>query len=316
MKDFDLNKLSGDDAKAIVRSLASGFQATIQNQQTSSQKLISTLVLDLSIERTRSSALKISFPFISMRVEEATDVNSSCKIIPTSIDDYQDDTILKLNDSLEFDNGISCVFITNPAQAGKKMIIKFYTSARVRSGSLVLDANTLNNTMTFGKIQSQNDGYTVLLKYDGGSSINGDVLSFAEVFPSDAFSKTFDGFRRGLVVPSGYQARILGFRTTVKTALTTAASAAPAYSINVSDDITSSTLGVLMYSFVASSILTAGAEREAPIYASNSLPSDRNMAANIVDENKLIYLAKSNVSITAGTISVEVMLRLEKKVGV
>jgi len=226
-QDFDVNKLTGEDAKAIVRSIATGFQATIQRQQASSEKLISTLTLDLSVERTRATAMKVSFPFISVRVEEATDLNSSCRIIPVSIDTYQDDTLMKLNDSLEFDNGISNVFITNTAQAGKKMVLKFYTQARVRSGSLVLDQNSTPSTFSAGEATSQNDGYTFLLgtEFFSVPATAGTVESMRQITSANDMT-----FNTGVVtvnsfpqpkqfkVPAGYTAEVIGSELKIATA--------------------------------------------------------------------------------------------------
>ena len=126
MQNFDVNKLSGEEAKAIVRNLLTPFQANIQRQQVSSEKIIEELVIDLSVERTRANAIKISFPFVSLRVEQASDIQTFCNLIPVDVSEYQKSVQVKLNDSLEFDNGISGLFITHPAQAGKKMVLKFY----------------------------------------------------------------------------------------------------------------------------------------------------------------------------------------------
>lgn len=216
MKNFDLNKLTGDEAKSIVQSLATGFQATIQKQQTSSDKLISTLVLDLSVARTRTNPLKISFPFISVRVESATDIQSNCRIIPVSIDSYQDDTLLKLNDSLEFDNGISNVFITNAAQAGKQMVLKFYTTARVRSGSLVLDQNSSVNNLTIGESTLANDGftYTMSLILNGIPSASGLVQTFVSAYNNNSLMNgnvsVLFPLPNIFKVPMGYTAEITG----------------------------------------------------------------------------------------------------------
>jgi hypothetical protein len=221
---FDLNKMSGDDAKSLVKSLATGFQATIQNQQVSSEKLISTLVLDLSVARSRTNALKVSFPFVSLRVEEASDTLANCRVIPATIDSYQDDTLLKLNDSLEFDNGISSLYITNLAQSGKSMIIKFYTTARVRSGSLVLADNSAITNITLGEATAQNDGLTLLgyvgLAWAAGAIILNSPMTCYNDINIEAGSFTIGGLTGGhFKVPNGYTAEVLGAEIDVDTAI-------------------------------------------------------------------------------------------------
>lgn len=233
MKNFDVNKLTGDEAKAIVQSLATGFQATIQRQQVGTEKLISRLEVDLSVARTRANPLKISFPFISVRVEDATDVQASCRIIPVDIADYQDDTLLKLNDSLEFDNGISNVYIINAAQPNKKMVLKFFTTARVRSGSMIID-QTLQSSFTVGGADSANDGFTVILRsihntlgtngtfddqaYAGFTGVNDRSFDTGDIYDSGGSNpiKTFQ-------VPMGYTAEIIGIEAIYKNAVGSAA---------------------------------------------------------------------------------------------
>ena len=215
MQNFDVNKLSGEEAKAIVRNLLTPFQANIQRQQVSSEKIIEELTIDLSIERTRSNALKISFPFVSLRVEQATDIQTFCNLIPVDISDYQKSAQLKLNDSIEFDNGISGIFITHPAQAGKKMVIKFFTQGRVRSGSVVLDQGSAVSTIYVGDASAPNDGFSHIINFSGDNTVAGYRRLYANWVNDKSFfngsyrvgvSNRIDMFK----VPSGYSAEVLG----------------------------------------------------------------------------------------------------------
>lgn len=224
---FDLNKLSGEDAKSLVKSLGTAFQATIQNQQSSSEKYISTLVLDLSIARTRTSPLKISFPFVSLRVEEATDNLSNCRVIPVTIDSYQDDTLLKLNDSLEFDNGISSLYITNTAQTGKTMIIKFYTNARVRSGQLNLSQASAPPMQTIGEAYTPLDGFTSIKMFYINALTATTVSQFSlnasnELNTNHTGNCTINSVNIGThyKIPLGYTAQLVGCEITADSAMT------------------------------------------------------------------------------------------------
>ena len=316
MKDFDLNKLSGEDAKAIVRSLASGFQATIQKQQISSDKLISTLVLDLGVERTRNNPLKISFPFISVRVEEATDSSSFCRMIPVSIDSYQDDCLLQLNDSIEFDNGISNIYITNPIQTGKTMVLKFFTQARVRSGSLVEKSNQATNLITLGRHQVANDGFSFIWEGSCGVSVNGDNIQMNRIYPNSRFAVLdVPSSSYVLEIPKGYQAELLAFQTEITTALTTAASLAPAFGIWTSPlggDSASSIYS--SFSFNTGALLTLGQEFSGYI-TKDAFTNIVPVYTTIINEETRIYMKKSGVSITAGAVKLRILVRITKKVG-
>lgn len=328
---FDLNKLTGDDAKAIVRSMAEGFQATIQNQQSSTQKLISTVVLDLGIERTRTNPLKVSFPFVSLRVEEASDTLASCRVIPVTIDSYQDNTLLKLNDSLEFDNGISALFITNEVQAGKSMILKFYTTARVRSGSLVLANNSSPATFQIGDASAQNDGLTQLITTSltgaipaAGATVLGNVLqSYNNSSGVNIGTVNVGGLLGGhFKVPIGFSAEIMGVELNVSTAI---ASTAWAYDfLEVSDGAVFANVAALQAS--PSGVCNFGGIN----YAATTVPLKRYMNAGAANTNaispfrgnrvfnsgKVILGIFSNYAgLTTGAFDVRLIIRLTKNVG-
>lgn len=313
---LDLSKMTTEEARAVVQQAQNVFDASIADQQRTSPKEIQSLPIDLSVARTRANAMKVSFPFKSLLVEQATDLNTFVYLIPISNDSGNDPIKLGLKDVYKSEYGFRECYIYWNAQPSKIILLKFFVRSIIENGRLVIDNQSGNNQITMAGINSQDNGFTVIAKASGINIAANTDLSFSEVFPNDGFSKTFDSFKRGIVVPVGYIAKILSWRVTLLGTITTSNAAGPSFNLMVNKNITTATGATGKSSLRGSSVLTGGTVSSGILFVSNNLPFDPTEATNVIDENTLIFLKKTSQS-TAGdnTLEIEIMLRFEPKIG-
>lgn len=161
---MDLSKMTPEEARAIVTQAQNVFDASIADQQRTSPKEIQELPLDLSVARTRSNAMKVSFPFKSLLVEQATDLNTYIYLIPISNDNGNDPIKLGLKDVYKSEFGFRECYIYWDAQPAKQMILKFFVRSIIENGRLLLDQNSTPTEIIVGYGTSQNDGFTFVLQ--------------------------------------------------------------------------------------------------------------------------------------------------------
>lgn len=149
-------------AQQLLNSLLSSYDAKIKASQANAVDEIRSMKIDLSKGRTRDNPLKISFPFKNVRIEEATDVSTWVRLIPENNDQGRADTILRLKDNFKSEFGFSCCYLYWDAQPNKEIVIKFFTTSEIENGSLLLDQNNANNTITVGEASLENDELTVI----------------------------------------------------------------------------------------------------------------------------------------------------------
>lgn len=207
-------KYSKDQVSAILNELNQKFDASIQAAQANPEKQISTLVLDLSTERQRGSAFKVSFPMTSVFIEDATDLNTFVRLIPNSNDTIQDDIMLKKRDSFSFENGIRESYLYWPAQPGKTIIIKFFVSSEFRNGSLIIDQSNIPVTEEVGFARGDLDGFTRKVYFD--KRWNGGTNAFLYDTENDDFNNgSYNGSSGRFKVPEGYFGLVLGIQMNV-----------------------------------------------------------------------------------------------------
>ena len=123
---MDLSKMTPEEARAIVMQAQNVFDASIADQQRTSPKEIQSLPLDFSVARTRSNAMKVSFPFKSVLVEQATDLNTYIYLIPISNDSGNDPIRLGTKDIYKNEFGFRECYIYWDAQPSKTILLKFF----------------------------------------------------------------------------------------------------------------------------------------------------------------------------------------------
>jgi len=313
---LDLSKMTNGEARAIVMQAQNLFDASIADQQRTSPKEIQNLPLDLSIAKSRNQALKISFPFKSLLVEQATDLNTYVFVIPISNDTGNDPIRMGLKDVYKNEFGFRECYIYWDAQPSKFMILKFFVRSNIENGRLVVDSNTNNNAVSMGAVASSDNGFTYRFKGFAGVTPAATLLSLNSVYPDNKFFDKFNSDNNGLIqVPKGYIAKILAFEFNIQTAVTVTTGLSVGLVIRVTNDgeVTGQTNQLYL---INSSGLAAGVTSNSPLYV-DALNGNSSSQSNIVDENQWIYLQKSSgQGVTAGGFSFELMVRFEPKVGV
>lgn len=220
--------LTGQQALQIVKQSMTTFTAAIQAAQMGSRQKVQGLTIDLSTERLKSNALKVSFPFKSLYVEQASDANCIVNVIPESQDDGVGGLQLSLKDSITDEFGFRCVYLYWPAQAGKSMVIKFFTTSNFTTGSLVQAAQSQLPTKSIGAGTAPLDGLTVSVYFNWDTTPTG-----ADVFQviNQGFNGSSEEDKSNQVVtvagsaygsfwgvPTGYNARLIGAEMEIFTA--------------------------------------------------------------------------------------------------
>jgi hypothetical protein len=208
-------KFTNEQIQMITDGLSRAFDANIAQAQSDTPREIQTLELDLSKARKRSDALKVSFPFTSLFIQEASSVDSKIRIIPNSNDDSQSDLTLQLKDNFSLPNGVSSAFLYWDEQPDTKMVLKFFVTAKFSSGQLILNQNSVVNEYKVGNLILQNDDLSIISRQkfvnQDGFVFGADKLnannSFQDQF--NKYSKLVQWEGTGLkipcfVVPEGY----------------------------------------------------------------------------------------------------------------
>lgn len=129
--------ITPDIASAILSKLREAAQASIFEGNTQKPFAIQTLVIDLSVARDVANPFKVSFPFKSVYVQDATDNNVIIQMQPNTNDSFQSTLQLKKNDSLMLGDPIASAFLSWSAQSGKTITLQFFVNAEFRSGSQI-----------------------------------------------------------------------------------------------------------------------------------------------------------------------------------
>lgn len=221
---FENNKMTLEEAQSILKSQNQDTQANLINQESNTSQEVNELVLDLSIARDRNKALEISFPFHSLRVEEATDSDTQVRMLINTNADFQKNILLKLNDVLNIDNGIRKSYLYWTAQSGKSIIIKFFTTAKVSSGSLVLAQSSNPPILSIGHGSSPMDNTTFHLNFSCSiptlavldfTAYAGIILAINDSSYNNGTLNYFASIINGhFKVPVGYTAELIGAEIT------------------------------------------------------------------------------------------------------
>lgn len=343
---MDLMKMTPDEAKNAIALLNQAFSANIALQQQGSTQEVGEQVIDLSIARTRENALEVSYPFISLRVEQATDGDAFCNCILNTRNDFQKSILLKLNDTLEVDRGIRKVYLHWDAQAGKSMVIKFFTTARVRSGSLVLNQKA-QTIKTIGDVSAPLDGQFLELVFGIGNipasstffSLNntfgnhGIFCTSTKKYYEETTIRETDtpAYISCFRVPSGFQAEIVSAEFDVITQIGSVVLLAGIAEMNSSISGNFTTAQIRSQAIIRALLqttnfnsYTAGKNykcqvvvpnaAEAPV-SSNLGQADYTVTERIIDENKIFFPIMYNATATTtGLIQMRVGVKLTKKV--
>lgn len=224
---FDLTKMSPDEAKNAIALLNQAYNANIALQQQGTTQEVNEILLDLSVERPRHNALEISFPFISMHVDQASDANTQVNALLNTRDDFQKSITLTINDTVTIERGVRKVYLYWKAQASKSMLIKFFTTAKMESGTLVLAQTSNPSLVTVGGYQAPLDGFLDVVVLDPGilpavgNSSNIASPAFVNSLQNNGGTYGIVGLLGGqYLVPNGYTAEILSSEINVTTAIT------------------------------------------------------------------------------------------------
>jgi len=315
---MDLSKMTNEEARAIVAQAQNVFDASIADQQRSSPKEIQSLPLDLTVARNRSNAMKVSFPFKSLLVEQATDLNTYVFIIPISNDSGNDPIRVGLKDVYKNEFGFRECYIYWDAQPSKNMVLKFFVRSNIENGRLVVDSNTNNNVVNLGQIGSSDNGFSYVFKAFAGITPAATYINIAGVYPNADFYQLHSSGNYGMIkVPKGYIAKILSHEFVIQTAVTvtTGTNIGLVLRVSTTENPANETNQLYLVGSDPAKGLGANATSQSPFFidAYNLNPA---RASNIVDENQFIYLQKSSgQGVTAGAFTVSLLIRFEPKVG-
>ena len=328
---MDLSKMSDTEARATVMRAMEVFSSSLQNQQRSSPKEIQELPLDLSTARTRSQAMQVSFPFKSLLVEQATDLNTYIYVLPIDNDTGNGALRMGLKDVYKNEFGFRECYIWWDAQANKSMILKFFVTSFVENGRLLLDQNSQYNDFRLGIANSPNDGFTILQKYSL-SVVSTATNSGISIMPSPVaindntnnlgtVSVTGSPLGGFFVVPTGYTAEVVGARIDIQTTFGTSGFEIDILELTQGtnyDYIDFATSGVIA-SVVRGFTLAAGADKSALVelpFSNSSAVPRTGFNKNIFLEGKIIAVTTLNFSTTiTGSGELRLMIKLTKNVG-
>lgn len=145
-----MNRFGKDEARAIVDAIREVPRAVIDYRSQNAPDLFRTITLDLSVARTSSNPFEIGFVFQAAYVEEATDNNAFFFLVPNAVSDGMVGAKMRKNGVLNLDQPSRGLFITNEAQAGKSVTIKFFLYSTYIPGSVTVDVNTFVADISVG----------------------------------------------------------------------------------------------------------------------------------------------------------------------
>ena len=202
--------MTPQESQKILQALLADYKAKIGTGQGNPVDEIKTLELDLSVARDKINALKVSFPFKNVRVDQATDLNTFITIVPENNDMGRSGVNLGINDSFKTEYGFSSAYIYWDAQPNKKMVLKFFTTSEIDNGRLVIDDLSIN-TDTFLGLSSAPSELIKIVQYGGKPKSYAAMKNKRRTIrlqeynnnPSSAIDTTF-------VLPDGYEAEVIG----------------------------------------------------------------------------------------------------------
>lgn len=201
-------------AQKMFEQMLSSYKDKIKASQANAGDEIREIVLDLSVARTRENALKVSFPFKSVFVEEASDNNVLIKMIPESDVAGRASINLRLLDAFNTEYGMSSCFLFWDEQPNKRMVLKFFTTSKIESNRMALDLNSTTDQLNVGNVSV--DRKNVL---SVGWSLTGTgVYAVTSLDKAGLYSEIGQNF---YTVPEGYIAEILaieGYRSPINKA--------------------------------------------------------------------------------------------------
>jgi len=223
---MDLSKMTPEEARAIVTQAQNVFDASIADQQRTSPKEIQSLPLDLTVGRSRANALKLSFPFKSLFMEQATDINTFVYVIPISNDTGNDPIRMGLRDIYKNEFGFRECYIYWDAQSSKSVVLKFFVRSFLENGRLVLDQNSVGVNLNIGEGSSQNDGFTIIQTVFGNGLPSPGFLELRKLLAMNDSAYNNGTYTilgapntNNFLVPQGYTAEVVGAELTVQTAI-------------------------------------------------------------------------------------------------
>lgn len=172
------DQITADNILARNRSLD---DAAIFEGNTQSPFEVQKVVLDLSTGNDGTSGAgnnpyKLSFPFKSVYVQDATDYLTQVSLYPNTQDTIQSGVPLAIKDVLVFDTPQSKSFLKWPAQSGKTMTLFFLVSGKFQSGSFLSIigggvAIVEGSAMTHGPVALTTATATVIFSQNSGAKV-------------------------------------------------------------------------------------------------------------------------------------------------
>lgn len=221
-------------AQQLLNSLLSSYDAKVKASQANAVDEIRSFDLDLSKERTRDNPLKVSFPFKTILVEQATDLQTYVNVLPESADQGRGFVRMGLLDSFNTEFGMSNCYLFWNAQPNKKIRIVFFTTSNVSSGRLVIDQTSQISSLKCGHAETAYDGYSFITEnlVQGFKSCRiitnaTGMLGVGTPFGLSGSSSYFNGaytsngsdYNNAFKVPKGYRLRFLSSEVEYRQAL-------------------------------------------------------------------------------------------------
>lgn len=129
--------LTTEDTQAIINAAETLKKAKIFESGTQRPFAIQKFTLDLATARLEENPFKISAPFTSIFVEDATDSGTEIFLKPNAQDKFQSPIKLRDRDSLTFEYPINEAYIHWDAQTGKEITFVIFVDAKFESGTQI-----------------------------------------------------------------------------------------------------------------------------------------------------------------------------------
>lgn len=324
---FDLTKMSPDEAKNAIALLNQAYNANIALQQQGSTQEVNEILLDLSVERPRHNALEISFPFISMHVDQASDANTQVNALLNTRDDFQKSITLTINDTVTIERGVRKVYLYWTAQASKSMLIKFFTTAKMDSGTLVLAQVSNPPLESVGEASAPLDGFTQILTTSLVAAMPASSTALLNVLDSQNDNTYNNGVFNcptslggHFQVPKGYTAEVVGGEMEVSTAIGSTAYEIALCEVDYNQTfanvaaLASAGRGICNISGANYAVTTTPLKR--PVGRNVFGIASMNRATRTFGSEKLIIPVVTNfTATTTGAFTLRILVRLTKNVG-
>lgn len=121
-------------AQSLLQEVRDLRNARIFQGNTQKPFKVQKIVLDLSTAKLETNPYKVSFPFQSLYVQEATDSATVIKFKPGTQDSYQSDFNMRSNDSWSSEVPTTEATFFWDAQSNKSITLVFFVDAEFRSG--------------------------------------------------------------------------------------------------------------------------------------------------------------------------------------